>query len=121
MIFLIRIAGPTRCVASPGCSHSVTTWCTAAPSGCMDRIFTMCCFTIRMGRGHTRRKPFAVHSNFLLVPCLALALAYSSCGAAEPQPHPFESKPLDYAVVVTGGELLQGAYPDAHTHFLTRT
>jgi nicotinamide-nucleotide amidase len=28
---------------------------------------------------------------------------------------------LDYFLVVTGGELLEGAYPDAHTHFITRT
>ena len=27
---------------------------------------------------------------------------------------------LDYMIVVTGTELLEGAYPDAHTHFLTR-
>ncbi len=26
-----------------------------------------------------------------------------------------------YLIVVTGGELLAGAYPDGHTHFLTRT
>lgn len=29
--------------------------------------------------------------------------------------------PPDYFVVVTGGELLEGVYPDAHTVFLTRT
>lgn len=29
--------------------------------------------------------------------------------------------PPDYFIVVTGGELLEGAYPDGHTHFLTRT
>ncbi|MCX8107461.1 MAG: competence/damage-inducible protein A, partial [Verrucomicrobiae bacterium] len=29
--------------------------------------------------------------------------------------------PLNYAIIVTGEELLQGAYPDAHTHFITRT
>ncbi len=28
---------------------------------------------------------------------------------------------VDYVIVVTGGELLAGAYPDAHTAFLTRT
>lgn len=27
----------------------------------------------------------------------------------------------DYALVITGGELLKGTYPDGHTHFLTRT
>jgi nicotinamide-nucleotide amidase len=41
--------------------------------------------------------------------------------AAEPAPPRAESKPLDYVIVVTGGELLAGAYPDSHTHFLTRT
>ncbi|MCL4178650.1 MAG: hypothetical protein KJ072_13020 [Verrucomicrobia bacterium] len=29
--------------------------------------------------------------------------------------------PLDYVIVVTGGEILDGLYPDSHTHFLTRT
>lgn len=28
---------------------------------------------------------------------------------------------IDYMIVVTGGELLAGEYPDGHTHFLTRT
>lgn len=31
-----------------------------------------------------------------------------------------EPRPLDYAIVVTGGELLAGLYPDTHTHYLTR-
>jgi nicotinamide-nucleotide amidase len=30
------------------------------------------------------------------------------------------SEPLRYFIVVTGGELLEGVYPDAHTPFLTR-
>ena len=30
-------------------------------------------------------------------------------------------EPVDYMIVVTGGELLLGAYADGHTHFLTRT
>lgn len=30
-------------------------------------------------------------------------------------------EPLRYRIVVTGGELLSGAYPDGHTVFLTRT
>jgi len=29
--------------------------------------------------------------------------------------------PVDYMIVVTGSELLAGAYADGHTHFLTRT
>jgi nicotinamide-nucleotide amidase len=41
--------------------------------------------------------------------------------APEPEPRPAQSKPLDYLIVVTGGELLEGVYPDAHTAFLTRT
>jgi nicotinamide-nucleotide amidase len=28
---------------------------------------------------------------------------------------------LNYRIVITGGEMLDGVYPDAHTHFLTRT
>ena len=32
-----------------------------------------------------------------------------------------DSAPVDYFIVVTGSELLSGVYPDAHTHFLTRT
>lgn len=31
------------------------------------------------------------------------------------------SQPTSYMIVVTGGELLSGAYPDGHTYFLTRT
>lgn len=31
------------------------------------------------------------------------------------------ASPPDYFIVVTGGELLEGVYPDAHTVFLTRT
>ncbi len=31
------------------------------------------------------------------------------------------SGPVRYRIVVTGGELLSGAYPDGHTFFLTRT
>ena len=29
--------------------------------------------------------------------------------------------PVDYMIVVTGGELLSGVYPDGHTYFLTQT
>ncbi|MCU0293148.1 MAG: molybdopterin-binding protein, partial [Thermoanaerobaculaceae bacterium] len=34
---------------------------------------------------------------------------------------PQDSRPVDYVIVVTGGELLEGIYADGHTHFLTRT
>lgn len=39
-------------------------------------------------------------------------------GAAPPDSAP---PPVDYMIVVTGGELLSGVYPDGHTCFLTRT
>lgn len=39
---------------------------------------------------------------------------------ADAAPGPAE-QPVDYMVVVTGGELLLGVYADGHTHFLTRT
>ncbi len=32
-----------------------------------------------------------------------------------------EQETIHYTIVVTGAELLQGAFPDAHTHFITRT
>ena len=32
-----------------------------------------------------------------------------------------DSKTLDYTIIVTGEELLRGAFPDAHTVFITRT
>lgn len=41
-----------------------------------------------------------------------------STQAGEP---PSAPPALDYFVVVTGGELLEGAYPDGHTPFITRT
>ena len=56
---------------------------------------------------------------FLLLAGLALPTAVSAL-AAEPASPATESKPLDYVIVVTGGELLEGAYPDGHTHFVTR-
>ena len=51
----------------------------------------------------------------LVIPTVVSAVAAES-GSPRPEP-----KPLDYVIVVTGGELLEGAYPDGHTHFLTRT
>jgi nicotinamide-nucleotide amidase len=35
--------------------------------------------------------------------------------------HAAETKQLDYALVITGEELLRGVFPDAHTAFITRT
>ncbi len=41
--------------------------------------------------------------------------------AADSGTFPVDSKPLNYLIIVTGGELLEGVYADAHTPFLTRT
>jgi len=50
---------------------------------------------------------------------LAVALPGPQVGSgAEPAAAP---KAVDYMILVTGGELLEGAYADGHTHFLTRT
>jgi nicotinamide-nucleotide amidase len=49
---------------------------------------------------------------------LAMISAGWLLGAAEPAPAP---PAPDYFIVVTGGELLEGVYPDGHTHFITRT
>lgn len=52
--------------------------------------------------------------NWMLI---ALMSTLALLAGAEPT----ESRRLDYRIMVTGGELLDGVYPDAHTHFLTRT
>jgi nicotinamide-nucleotide amidase len=44
-----------------------------------------------------------------------------SARAAEDARRPSAAQPVDYMVVVTGGELLTGIYADGHTYFLTRT
>ena len=54
---------------------------------------------------------------------LAWLIAVAAAGesrAADPSVPP-NPKPLEYIVVVTGGELLEGIYPDGHTPFITRT
>jgi molybdenum cofactor synthesis domain-containing protein len=53
----------------------------------------------------------------LFLVSLALAMGVSA-GASETARPPEVTR---YMVVVTGGELLAGAYADGHTHFLTRT
>jgi nicotinamide-nucleotide amidase len=51
-----------------------------------------------------------------LLVCLGITLlAAQKAGCAE------ITNELRYFIVVTGGELLEGAYPDAHTHYITRT
>ena len=60
---------------------------------------------------------------FPLVCCWLMLLpgARVSILAAPAEPAPAEAKPFDYMLVITGGELLEGVYPDAHTAFITRT
>jgi len=50
---------------------------------------------------------------FLIMLLGAVGIARAAEAPAEPA--------VDYALVVTGGELLQGVYPDSHTAFITRT
>lgn len=49
------------------------------------------------------------------------ALLLSCSCAPGAQPSDGVQSDVDYMIVVTGGELLAGEYPDGHTHFLTRT
>ncbi|NLF71613.1 MAG: hypothetical protein GX575_21485 [Candidatus Anammoximicrobium sp.] len=56
----------------------------------------------------------------MLQRCLPLVLFAGLVQAAE-VPEPASEKAVDYAIVVTGRELLVGAYADGHTQFLTKT
>ena len=49
---------------------------------------------------------------------LCIALLRPAAGASPTEAVP---QPTSYMIVVTGGELLSGAYPDGHTYFITRT
>jgi nicotinamide-nucleotide amidase len=51
--------------------------------------------------------------TLLLIPILAPWTRSAPASIQEPRNH--------YTIIVTGGEILAGAYADAHTHFLTRT
>lgn len=55
-----------------------------------------------------------------LLPLLLPTVWLRPAAAAELPPDSSQQA-VDYVIVVTGGELLSGAYPDGHTHFLTRT
>jgi nicotinamide-nucleotide amidase len=58
----------------------------------------------------------------LLLGWVALAARRGGlCAESGQQPASTETKPVDYVIIVTGGEILAGAYADAHTPFLTRT
>jgi nicotinamide-nucleotide amidase len=53
---------------------------------------------------------------------LSIGLTQSSVEGASPARQNLRvPQPIRYRIIVTGGELLSGAYPDGHTYFLTRT
>jgi nicotinamide-nucleotide amidase len=52
---------------------------------------------------------------------LLLATGLTEPSATGVSPGVSASHPTSYMIVVTGGELLSGAYPDGHTYFITRT
>ncbi|MBM4088279.1 MAG: hypothetical protein FJ276_02440 [Planctomycetes bacterium] len=56
---------------------------------------------------------------------LALAILLVACGSVRwtNAAEPVQARPdlVDYCIVVTGNELLEGVYADSHTHFITRT
>jgi len=64
----------------------------------------------------TLRSTLAVH--WLVI---ALSTGPSAFAAATAVPAQPAQQPTRYMIVVTGGELLSGAYPDGHTYFITRT
>ena len=68
------------------------------------------------------------HPNKIRIAILAAIALFTFLGqcsvhAADSQPHDkvSTSNSTKYRIVVTGSELLSGAYPDGHTFFITRT
>jgi nicotinamide-nucleotide amidase len=63
-----------------------------------------------------------VHGTpYALLSLVLLSVAWSQSAAADDSGNKPASQPVRYMVVITGDELLAGAYPDGHTFFLTRT
>ncbi len=60
--------------------------------------------------------------HYGLVGCLWVAAITMPAAAADvPVDSDSSGQPTRYTIIVTGGELLSGAYADSHTHFLTST
>lgn len=59
--------------------------------------------------------------NFAILAWLFLSLSLGTAGSSPAAEFTSESERVNFMIVITGGEILEGAYPDAHTHFLTRT
>jgi len=62
------------------------------------------------------RSALAIHWFLLVSLTGPSGLAAATGAPAQPA-----RQPTRYMIVVTGGELLSGAYPDGHTYFITRT
>ena len=58
------------------------------------------------------------HMAWLLA---SLSMAFAQPLATRASQSEAVPPPTRYMIIVTGGELLSGAYPDGHTHFLART
>lgn len=64
-------------------------------------------------------RPAETVMNWVVLPALLLlAMLPHGLVAATADP---DSPTVSYMIVVTGGELLTGKYPDGHTHFITST
>ncbi len=57
----------------------------------------------------------------ILVTLLILLVNVTPMTADQVNTNSLTDEPIDYALIVTGGELLRGVYADGHTHFITRT
>jgi nicotinamide-nucleotide amidase len=73
---------------------------------------------IRTDTNRAHRRHLRIVNIRWLLPLLACVLQVS---AAQGISLSRADHPPRYALVVTGGELLAGAYADGHTHFITRT
>ncbi len=62
----------------------------------------------------------AVDVRWAALGCVC-ALWFAFCAQVRGGQSAPDHEPIDYTIVVTGTELLAGAYPDAHTVFITRT
>ena len=69
------------------------------------------------------KQPNKVRIVVLLVVALFMGNKQYSVRAGDSQSHDKvnTAKSTKYIIIVTGGELLSGAYPDGHTYFITRT
>ena len=84
--------------------------------------------TGRVCRAHLFLRPVltvageGVHSTpYALLILVLLSVAWSLSAAADDSGNKPAAQPVRYMIVITGDELLAGAYPDGHTFFLTRT